>query len=94
MNRRNFFAFLPIAPAALMIDGARADVQKEQPRDGEHSITLQGSKPPRKQDPNSTSIYYHYCENDTSRRVSMSVGEDGNLWLKTVKGQWKKVVTE
>lgn len=26
--------------------------------------------------------------------VDMSIGRDGNLWLKTAKGQWKRVVTE
>lgn len=30
--------------------------------------------------------------NDTY--ISMSVGKDGNLWLRTAEGDWKKVVTE
>ena len=29
-----------------------------------------------------------------NRNVHMSVGRDGNLWLKTETGDWKRVVTE
>jgi hypothetical protein len=92
MNRRNFFAFLPVAPAALMIEGARASTKNEQPRDGEVTLSLQGSTPVNR-DPHS--MYFGYAGNpDPCKRVSMAVGEDGNLWLKTAKGEWKKVVTE
>ena len=28
------------------------------------------------------------------KRVAMAVGKDGNLWLKTENGKWKRVVTE
>jgi len=92
MNRRKFFAFLPVAPAAFIIDGARASTKNEQPRDGEVTLSLQGSTPV-KRDPNS--MYFGFPNNaDPAKKVSMAVGEDGNLWLKTAKGEWKKVVTE
>ena len=29
-----------------------------------------------------------------NRYISMSVGRDGNLWLKSTGGDWKRVVTE
>ena len=91
MNRRNFFAFLPVAPAALMIDGAKANNIEEQPRKGEHHITLMSSKVNKT---NSTSIFANMPINDPSKQVSMAVGQDGNLWLKTSNGEWKRVVTE
>lgn len=28
------------------------------------------------------------------KRVSMAVGRDGNLWMKTEDGNWKRIVTE
>ena len=28
------------------------------------------------------------------KRVSMAVGRDGNLWMKTEGGNWKRIVTE
>lgn len=31
---------------------------------------------------------------DPTKSVNMSVGEDGNLWLRSNNGQWKRVVTE
>ena len=33
-------------------------------------------------------------ETDATKQVSMAVGEDGNLWLKSKDGDWKRVVTE
>ena len=92
MNRRQFFAFLPIAPAALMIEGAQASTKCDQPRSDEITLSLSGTKAKKAQ--NSTSIFAQYAESDPNKRISMAVGEDGNLWLKTAKGEWKKVVTE
>jgi len=31
---------------------------------------------------------------DPDKQVSMAVGDDGNLWVKSKDGQWKRVVTE
>ena len=31
---------------------------------------------------------------DLDKTVSLAVGDDGNLWLKSKNGQWKRVVTE
>ena len=92
MNRRNFFAFLPIAPVALMIDGARAAAKDQQPLDGDLTLTIQGSKRYMNRDPNS--LGYGLPVADPHKKVSMSIGQDGNLWLKPMNGEWKKVVTE
>jgi hypothetical protein len=34
------------------------------------------------------------AEVDADRALSMAVGKDGNLWLKSKGGEWKRVVTE
>jgi hypothetical protein len=33
-------------------------------------------------------------EYEEHKQVAMAVGKDGNLWLKTESGVWKRVVTE
>jgi hypothetical protein len=35
----------------------------------------------------------NYVPDDTTH-VTMAVGRDGNLWLKSADGDWKRVVTE
>jgi hypothetical protein len=93
MNRRSFFKFLPIAPVALATEGAQACNVDYAPPKGQVHITLQGSKPSNRSA--NTSLGFGYLnEPDLTRQVSMGVGEDGNLWLKTTKGEWKRVVTE
>ena len=39
---------------------------------------------------------FHFAEPqyEEYKQVSMAVGKDGNLWIKTEEGQWKRVVTE
>jgi len=91
MNRRSFFKFMPIAPAALMVEGAQAAAVCDRPRDGECHITLQGSKEEKR---HPTSLGFALPTPDPHKQVSMAVGQDGNLWLKTKNGQWKRVVTE
>jgi hypothetical protein len=36
----------------------------------------------------------NFPQYDPNKQVSMSVGEDGNLWLKSKDGDWKRVVVE
>jgi hypothetical protein len=33
-------------------------------------------------------------EYEEHKQVAMAVGQDGNLWLKTEDGKWKRIVTE
>ena len=100
MNRRDFFAFLPVAPIVAMNSvevEAKPDISAGAPRPGEFNITIQGSLKPKPIASNiaSNSIGgFYFNENDPNRGISMAVGEDGGLWIRSLKGQWKKVVTE
>jgi hypothetical protein len=91
MNRRKFFAFLPIAPVALISDGAKADTAKEQPREGEFALSIIGSNQ-RKVESSSMSVNMPIT--DPNLQISMSVGRDGNLWLKSHGKKWTKVLTQ
>ena len=77
MNRRKFFSFLPLAPAAMMVEGAKAEAESMAPEDNGVFITLQGSKPRKK---TNDGFLSYPTEFDPSRKVSMSVGQDGRLW--------------
>lgn len=98
MNRRNFFAFLPIAPVALISEGAKAeeklDISAGAPIPGATRITFSGNK---KKDfkPSPTSIGgLNMNEADYSKEVSLAVGDDGYLWLRRKDCEWKRIVTE
>ena len=103
MNRRNFFAFLPLAPfvAASSIEAqAKPDISKDAPSNYYAALTLQGKK---KSDgtimhlsaDGSTGLgFINMDQPDPNKQVSMAVGEDGNLWLKRKDSEWKRVVTE
>ena len=93
MNRRAFFKFLPIAPVAFAAEGARAATADVAPYDGQPVIKMTASTPPNRPI-NDKYTYYPQWNVDTSKSVSMTVGRDGNLWLKTEVGSWKRVVTE
>lgn len=96
MNRRSFFKFLPVAPMALMAEGARAVNATGEPIPEATQIILQGNK--RKEfKSNSLSIgggTLSMNESDPSKQVSMAVGDDGNLWLKQKDGGWRRVAVE
>jgi hypothetical protein len=96
MDRRSFFKFLPIAPVAFVAEGARAATSIDAPHEGEFSIALQGSYKEKKKSTHVgyTSISYSYPINDPNKNVKFSVGQDGNLWLKSVGGEWRKVKVE
>ena len=95
MNRRSFFKFLPIAPVALVADGAHAVSSADAPHEGEYSIAITGSLKNKYQTtPGIGSISYNYPITDHNKMVSMSVGQDGNLWLKSKNGEWKRVMTD
>ena len=96
MNRRSFFAFLPIAPLALVAEGARAVTADGAPLSESVNFTLLGEK---KHDGemmrlSSGSPYANMPQIDPTKAISMAVGDDGDLWLKRRNGEWKKVVTE
>jgi hypothetical protein len=105
MNRRKFFAFLPVAPLALVAEGARAVTADGAPIPEATKIVLQGNKKVEHKPSILASIHntsgnqltlgsWSMGTADTSKNLSMAVGDDGDLWLKRTDGEWRKVVTE
>ena len=87
MNRRSFFKFLPVAPVVLIAEGARAATKDQEP--DQNILTLIPSKEIQNR-PNSLMMR----EQDKSRTLNLSIGKDGNLWIKSVKDNvWKKLQT-
>ena len=92
MNRRKFFAFLPVAPVAFVTEGAKADNKDQRPHDSELTLSISGHKPPKPA--KSANACISISRSEPTNQVSMAVGQDGKLWLRTNSGEWKKVVTE
>lgn len=92
MNRRKFFAFLPVAPIAFVVDGAKAS-QNEGPWDGQQTLRLSGQKEPKPFELNGNTLLGGGIM-DPDKHVSMAVGRDGKLWLKSNNDTWKRIVTE
>ncbi len=90
MNRRKFFNFLPLAPAigaAIVIENMNKSDKPKQ-----SLLTLQGysySQPTKSNVLSFSSIDYDYA-----KTVQFGIGEDGALWLKSAKEDWKKVKVE
>jgi len=98
MNKRNFFKFLAISPVAVPMTAVAMAREGDEPHQGELSITLQGSKPPRKVEtkyPHIGGLNFNLHEMDPNIKVSLSVGQDGHLWLRAGNEEkWKRVVAE
>lgn len=97
MNRRDFFKFLPVAPIALPMTAVAMAREGDEPSEGDVNISIHGSRPPRKIEthyPHIGGMNFNLRENDPDRIVTMSVGKDGQFWIKTSKDGWKRVVTE
>lgn len=103
MNRRSFFKFLPVAPVVLAAEGARAATVDQAPIGGTSNIVLHAAKwvKPLNCSANLTSREdsltfrsLHVPQYDPDKQVSMAVGQDGNLWIKSKNDEWKRVVTE
>lgn len=94
MNRRKFFALLPAAPVAIATWPVEAATKEGAPHNNQQSLVICGSKDQivEKRVMGITPIQFR--QNDPDRTVSMAVGQDGHLWLKTKDGEWKRVVTE
>jgi len=97
MNRRSFFAFLPLAPLALVAEGARAVTASQAPPSHAVNMTLMGAASKNKNELMYLSngpATIAFPQSDPTNQVAMAVGEDGELWLKGKDKQWKRVVTE
>ena len=100
MDRRAFFSFLPLAPvlaAAAVVTESQAG---EKPADNNaNTLRLMGMKKRTNQPYDNRKAMMFLGETpryivDENTHVTMAVGRDGNLWLKSAEGDWKRVVTE
>ena len=104
MNRRgmlrmlSFGAISASAPAAAYATKMPrvSDVEKDGPICAE-TISIQSGtkkKMPVKKAEFEGGISFWGQEYEEHKKVDMAVGQDGNLWLKTDNGKWKRLVTE
>ncbi len=97
MNRRKLFSFLPLAPVLVAAAVVTESQAEEKPAESNRNqLRLMGMKKNKQPYYNDKAIMYlgdNYVPDDTTH-VSMAVGRDGNLWLKSADGDWKRVVTE
>jgi hypothetical protein len=100
MNRRNFMNIFTLGaigtatPALAHKTYVGPDPKKDGPICGETFNMTSGTKrkPIEKIDPRS--ISFHMDPYEEHKTISMSVGQDGNLWVKKEDSGWKRVVTE
>ena len=94
MNRRGLFAAFALSPV-MAVEAFAKEQPSGQPDSNQIKIIIQGTKKPEKQGQSGSVLTLGGWSNpDPSKQVSMSVGEDGHLWIKTSDGPWKRVVTE
>jgi len=98
MNRRGLFAALALAPVMAVEAFAKPKPEGE-PHSSQNSLVLSGTKKQTKPAVSSANGMFLTLDggwgaNDPDKQVSMAVGQDGNLWLKSKGGDWKRVVTE
>lgn len=97
MNSRSLFGAIALSPLMAVTAFAKEDNKQDAPDSGSCALTLQKQT---KRDGtimnlhSSTISLGSIPQYDPSKQVSMAVGNDGNLWLKTANGEWKRVVTE
>ena len=88
MNRRGLFGAFALSPF-IAINAIAKERPTGEPDSEQTRIVINGTK---KSEP--TVFGKFHADYDPNKQVTMSVGEDGHLWLKTANGQWKRVVTE
>ncbi len=96
MNRRKLFSFLPLAPVLVGAAVVKESQGEEKPADDNaNTLRLMGMKKnPKSYDTNTIMVLGGQYQVDDRSHVTMAVGQDGNLWLKSATGDWKRVVTE
>jgi len=99
VNRRSLFGALALSPlmavAAFAKEDVKEDRSKQEPGKGSTPLTLTSSKEVPVGKPNNGLGYITMTQIDPDKSVSMAVGQDGKLWLKTkTDNQWKRIVTE
>lgn len=108
MNRRGLFAFFALTPV-MAVEAIAKPPEPPKPKiegapfDGQFALTLTANKKATESKPTSGShlvsnglgnYSFEINQPDPTKAVKMAVGEDGNLWLKSKDGEWKRVVTE
>ena len=97
MNRRKLFSFLPLVPALAASMVVTESQAEDKPADkNANTLRLMGMKKNKELYHNPKAIMYlgdNFVPDDTTH-VTMAVGRDGNLWLRSADGDWKRVVTE
>ena len=90
MNRRGFLSIISLGAvsAPVLAMGVKAS---SDPSDAPISDMTLSIKSGVKESDSYVSLRDQYKE---YKSVHMAVGKDGNLWIKTESGQWKRVVTE
>lgn len=92
MNRRSFFKFLPIAPVALVAEGARAATFDGVPEN--NILTLTPLVRSQTRIKTTQFDIVTPCIPNYKNSVDLSVGKDGRLWVKSKNDGWRRVVTE
>lgn len=97
MNRRSLFGMFALSPL-MAVEAFAKEKPTGEPLEDSVKMTLMGAK---KKDGTmmylgngSSMMLGNFPQYDPDKQVSMSVGEDGNLWLKSKDGDWKRVVVE
>lgn len=102
MERRKFLSLMSLGTvgvAAPSVANAtkmpiKSDPGKEGPICTETLQIQSGTKVKEVKKSQFGDISFFADKYEETKQVSMAVGKDGNLWLKTEDGQWKRIVTE
>jgi hypothetical protein len=97
MNRRGLFAAIALSPF-IAVNAIAKPKPEGEPHNAQTSLVLNGNMKPSKPTTVGGSGKFLTMDGwiniDPNKQVAMAVGEDGNLWLKSKGGEWKRVVTE
>ena len=104
MNRRSLFGALALSPL-MAVEALGKEKPTGEPIPEANQIIIQGTKKKTIEPPSQVLLSdgnggvftisgSSMPKNDPTKQVSISVGDDGNLWLKRKDGEWKRVVTE
>ena len=93
MNRRGLFGAFALSPF-IAINAIAKERPTGEPDSEQTRLVINGTMKSDRSVERGRSIFVQHHEYDPNKQVSMSVGEDGHLWIKTSDGQWKRVVTE
>ena len=105
MNRRGLFAAFALSPF-IAVNAIAKEKPEGEPHNQQTSLTLAATKKETRKIANGNTnevmridsgnflSVNGWVTTDPNKMVSMAVGEDGNLWLKSYGGEWKRVVTE